>query len=228
MRNVSFVEGEYYHIYNRGVDKRNIFNDKEDLWRLFQSMREFNAVEPIGSIYENSFCKQDPEIEVQLGNSIPKLVEFVAYCLNPNHYHFILTPLIEGGIQKFMHKVGLGYTNYFNEKNDRSGALFQGRYKAVHVNKNNYLLHLCAYVNLNNRIKSEDKEVFDLSLSSHFEYLADSGDARISRDNFICDTKIVSDQFGKKDSYEQFAESSLIDILRRKRQEKELASLLLE
>lgn len=228
MRDISFAVGEFYHIYNRGVDKREIFEDKEDLWRFFQSMAEFNAVEPIGSIYENSFRKEDSENSPQLGNRVPKLVEFVAYCLNPNHYHFILTPLVDGGVQKFMHKMGLGYTNYFNEKNDRSGSLFQGKYKAVHVDKNNYLLHLSAYVNLNNRLKAESKEVFEISLSSHFEYLANEKGNAKSNENFICNTKIVSDQFPKRGSYEKFAEDSLIDILQRKKQEKDLALLLLE
>ena len=67
-----FVEGEHYHVYNRGVDKRNIFSDQDDVERFLQSMEEFNAVEPIGSIYENSFIKNDND--TQLGSSTPKLI----------------------------------------------------------------------------------------------------------------------------------------------------------
>ena len=59
MRKVPFVKGEYYHIYNRGVDKRNIFGDQNDLNRFFQSILEFNTIDPIGSIYENSFVKDE-------------------------------------------------------------------------------------------------------------------------------------------------------------------------
>src|SRR3989344_8588607 len=93
MRKTQFAEGEYYHIYNRGVDKRSIFNNREDVERFLQCMREFNVIEPIGSLYENSFKHN------QLGGSASKLrdeeaneplVQFIAYCLNPNHYHFLL------------------------------------------------------------------------------------------------------------------------------------------
>lgn len=152
MRKVPFINGEFYHIYNRGVDKRDIFSNQYDLDRFFQSMDNFNIVEPIGSIYEHSF--QNQKKSPQLGSSTPKLklVNFVCYCLNPNHYHFILEQVSDKGIEKFMQRIGTGYTNYFNEKNKRSGSLFQGRFKASHVASNEYLLHLSAYVNLNDKV----------------------------------------------------------------------------
>ena len=143
-RKVNLVQGEHYHVYNRGVDKRKIFSDKSDLIRFFQSMREFNTENPIGSLYENQFVKK------KLGDSSSKLVQFVAYCLNPNHYHFILTPLVDKGIEKFMQRLGTGYTMYFNEKDKRSGSLFQGKFKSKHIHSNEYLLRVSAYVNLNN------------------------------------------------------------------------------
>ncbi|MES2059641.1 MAG: transposase [Patescibacteria group bacterium] len=214
MRKISFAIGEYYHIYNRGVDKRSIFTDKYDLERFFQSMIEFNSVECIGSIYENSF-------KSELGNSIPKLVEFVAYCLNPNHYHFILKPLQDKGIEKFMHKLGSGYTNYFNEKYDRSGSLFQGSYKAVHVDSNTQLLHLSVYVNLNNRIDEPTKNVFDLSKSSFNEYVNNTQETSV-----ICSKGIILDQFKSTMAYLRFAEDSWKDILFRKSLEKDISDYL--
>src|SRR3989338_5096258 len=127
MRKVPFVKGEFYHIFNRGVDKRNIFSDKHDLERFFQSMVEFNTQKPIGSIYENSFSKKDKNNS--LGSLTPKLdrnmlVNLVCFCLNPNHYHFVLEQITDGGIEKFMQKLGTGYTNYFNEKYKRKVSLF--------------------------------------------------------------------------------------------------------
>ena len=86
MKRPHFTTGEYYHIYNRGVDKRKIFSDNYDLARFLQCMDEFNSVSPIGSIYENSFLNES----VRLKRKSKALVEFVAYCINPNHYHFIL------------------------------------------------------------------------------------------------------------------------------------------
>lgn len=104
-------------------------------------MDKFNTIKPIGSIYENSFVEE----EIKPND---RLVHFVAYCLNPNHFHFILKQAHEKGIETFMQRMG-GYTKYFNTKYKRSGALFQGVFKAKHINDNDYLLHLSAYVNFN-------------------------------------------------------------------------------
>ena len=95
MRKTKFATGEFYHIYNRGVDKRNIFEDPEDFWRFLESMKEFNREDAIGSLYA---LNNDKEKFRGSASKNKKLVNFVAYCLNQNHYHFILEPLVEGGI----------------------------------------------------------------------------------------------------------------------------------
>lgn len=178
-------------------------------------MEIFNSIEPIGSIYENSFGKD------RLGNSVPKsakLINFACYCLNPNHYHFILTPLVENGVAKFMHKLGLGYTNYFNEKYKRTGSLFQGKYKAIHIDSNEYLLHLSAYINLNDKIHQLGNSVPKLSRSSWGEY---SNDA--CSDDF-CDKEIVLGQFSGKKEYVKFAAEAAAFA----KENKDLEKLLLE
>jgi len=227
MRKVKFINDEYYHIYNRGVDKRTVFECKEDLDRFFQSMNEFNVIDPIGSIYLNSLLKSRIRKEKKLRNSVPqnknrkeKLVEFICYCLNPNHYHFILQQLVDNGIQKFMHKLALGYTNYFNKRYKRSGSLFQGKFKAIHVDSNEYLLHLSAYVNLNYRVHNLEKFgdlVSKLIKSSWGEYIGEN------RENF-CDKEIILNQFGSFLDYKKFAEDSLPRI----RESKQIKKLLLE
>src|SRR3989344_6044930 len=87
-RNLEFTEGEIYHIFNRGVDKRIIFQDEKDFARFLECMLLFNNTEPIGSIYESHFNKK----KERFGHGVSKtrLVEFVCYCLNPNHFHFVL------------------------------------------------------------------------------------------------------------------------------------------
>lgn len=202
MRKVPFVENEYYHVYNRGVDKRSIFEDRQDLERFFQSIKEFNSIEPIGSIFENSFEKE---------KSTKKLVEIVCYCLNPNHFHFVLRQLVENGISEFMKRIG-GYTWYFNNRHKRNGALFQGVFKSSHIDSDSYLRHVSAYVNLNNRFKGEPHR---LSRSSWEEYLEKDRDC-------ICNPEIVLGQFKNLKEYKKFALSSLADILKRKEMEKEL------
>lgn len=197
IRKTSFVEGEYYHIYNRGVEKRNIFTDKQDLDRFMQSMMEFNTKNPIGSLYENSFIKK------QLGSRASKLVTFIAYCVNPNHYHFIITPLIEKGVEKFMQRLGTGYTMYFNNKQKRTGVLFQGGFKSKHIDSNEYLLKLSSYVNLNN-CDQNGKVKNQLSVSSWEEYV------KTPNLNF-CDKSIILGQFNSKKEYKEFALESWKD-----------------
>ncbi|MDO8593797.1 MAG: hypothetical protein Q7R59_02785 [bacterium] len=218
-RKISLAIGEHYHIYNRGVDKRVVFADRYDIHRFFQSMVEFNTIDPIGSLYENSF--------LQLGGETPKLserlVNIIAYCLNPNHFHLILEQLIEGGIGEFMKRLGGGYTGYFNQKHDRSGSLFQGVFKDAHIDSNEYLLHASAYVNLNDRVHQTGGETSKLvkSLSSWEEYM----DKEIKG---ICEKEIILGQFKSIGEYKKFALSSLESIINRKVELKDFDRLLLE
>lgn len=202
-----FVIGQYYHIYNRGTDKRIIFMDKFDLERFLQSMEEFNSVEPIGSIYENRFKKDN-----KLGAPSAKLVDIICYSLSPNHFHFILSPLVENGIEKFMQKLGSGYTMHFNEKYERSGVLFQGRYKSILIKTDDYLIYLSAYINLNNKIhfsvneknnsqnfeKNKNKQLF--YKSSWEEFLGENKES-------LCNKSIVLDRYKNIEEYKEFAES---------------------
>ncbi len=204
MRKHNFVIGEYYHIYNRGVDKRKTVLDQYDLYRFLKSMQEFNAIEPIGSIYELSFLKQ----KFGTPTTKSKLVSIIAYCINPNHFHFLITPLVEKGVEKFMQKIG-GYTRYFNEKYKRNGVLFQGKFKSKHIaTDNRYLLHLSAYINMNNR-NSLGTPTTKLSKSSLEEYTENK--------KGICNTEIVLGQFENKKEYLKFAQESWQDIQERKK-----------
>ena len=126
MRKVPFVEGYYYHIYNRGTERRKIFLKNPDYHRFIQQIKRFN---------------QDKE-------GWP-LVDIVAYCLMPNHFHFILSPKLKEGISLFMQKLGTGYTMYFNKKYGRTGVLFEGTFKSIMIEDESYLLHLTRYIHLN-------------------------------------------------------------------------------
>ncbi len=219
MRKTKIAEGEFYHIYNRGTDKRNIFSDQEDVDRFFQSMSEFNTMNPIGSIYENSRLKLKGKNK---DNSDSKLVDFVTYSLVENHYHFILKQISKKGIEKFIQRLGNGYTKYFNNKHKRSGALFQGKYKAKHIDSDDYLLHLSVYVNLNQRIHQFGHPMSKLRLySSWGEYTGESN-------NKICEKSIILDRYNSRKEYIKFAESSLQDIISRKNKLKDDTALYLE
>lgn len=210
MRKDNLVKGEIYHIYNRGVDKRNIVMDKEDMDRFFQSMIEFNTITPIGSIYENSFIKKNG----QLGRLTSKLVEIVAYCLNPNHFHLLLKQETDSGISEFMKRLGGGYTKYFNTKYGRSGALFQGTFLSKHIDSNEYLLRVSSYVNLNNQIKGRPSF---LSMASWREYLEDDAESLCSSSQ----KDLILGQFKGVSEYKRFALEALEDIKFQKNKNKD-------
>ena len=202
MRRTILAEGEHYHVFNRGVEKRNIFLDTPDLERFKESLKEFNSEIPIGSLFEHRFKKEG---EFKLGSRTPKLVQIVCYCLNPNHFHLLLKQNHPQGIAKFMQKLGTGYTNYFNEKYKRSGVLFQGKYKAVHIESNEQLLHTSVYINLNNQLGSRAPK---LSASSWADF--EKGGLEPSA---LYQPSIILEQFKNPASYRKFARSSLKQIL---------------
>lgn len=204
-----FIVGEYYHIYNRGTDKRNIFVDETDLRRFWESLFDFNQAEPIGSVYEFSFQKKSGQID----KKIRPLVQFIAYCINPNHFHFLVTPLREKGVEKFMQRLGNGYTKYFNNRHKRSGVLFQGKFRSKYVDSNEYLLHLSAYINANDKL---GHRMSKLNKSSMDEFLDHTSGKK------LCNTEIILEQFRNTKDYKDFVSSSLQDIVLRKEMLKEL------
>ncbi|PIZ77139.1 MAG: hypothetical protein COY04_00485, partial [Parcubacteria group bacterium CG_4_10_14_0_2_um_filter_7_35_8] len=143
-------------------------------------MSEFNTLIPIGGIYAASFHKNNSLRN--LVSKTGKLVNFICYCLCPNHYHFILRQSTDRGIEKFMHRLGLGYTNYFNKKHRRTGSLFQGTFKANHVDSNEYLLYASAYVNLNYKVHQ---------LTSGFSCSGWEDYIQSQRKNKFCDTDVI-------------------------------------
>lgn len=219
MRKQPLVENEYYHIYNRGVDKREIFHDQNDYQRFIQCMKEFNCKNPIGSLYEKYLREKkvssgDPISTMEIGS--PAIVDIVAYCLNPNHFHFILRQLGEKGIEKFMQKVGIGYTMYFNQKYDRSGSLFQGKFKSSHIGSTSQLLRLSVYVNCNSEIHKIHSAI-DYPWCGFSEYINKERSG-------ICKKEIITSQFQKENDYCSYANENIIDFQR----EKEDQELILE
>lgn len=163
---IPLVQGEKYHIYNRGVDKRTVFEDKDDFLRFYISLDVFNKVEPTVNF---NFARDKERQEKD------SLVQIIAYCLLPNHFHLILEQVSENGISEFMKRINGGYTSYFNDKYERSGSLFQGTFKRIHINTAEYYSYLFAYVNENHfvhRIPRQDDICY--SSSRHYQKLARS------------------------------------------------------
>lgn len=143
-RNITFAPGEYYHIYNRGTEKRLIFKGESDYDRFLSLLYVANSNKPIHLQFQGRTLK-----ELEGADRGESLVDICAYCLMPNHFHLLVREKAPGGMSKFMQKVITGYTMYFNKRHERSGALFQGKFKATHANEDSYLKYLMAYIHLN-------------------------------------------------------------------------------
>lgn len=147
MKRPKFAVGEYYHVYNRGVDKRTIFKQPLDYARFVFGLLAFNDERQFANANFHSRYGYPISI-VEEGKRI-LLVDILCFCLMPNHFHLILRPKTEGGISKFIQKVAIGHTNYFNQKYERNGVLFQGKFKAIHIQDDRYFKHLSRYIHLN-------------------------------------------------------------------------------
>jgi len=137
--------GYFYHVYNRGVDGRKIFQEPKDYLRFIHDLYEFNDENPA---LPYKWVKKKRE-EFGLQPERRPIVNILCFCLMPNHYHLLIQPCQEDGVTKFMRKLGTGYTMYFNTKYQRSGALFQGKFKHILIKSERYFLHLTRYIHLN-------------------------------------------------------------------------------
>lgn len=210
--------GEIYHVYNRGVEKRRIFGGRVDYVRFIHDLFEFNDTTPAPEFNR----RYRPGDNVGSGTSHirrgEKLVEIMCFCLMDNHFHLLVRPILDGGLTTFMRKLGTGYTNAFNEKYERVGALFQGIYKAKHVDREEYLQHLVCYIHLNslkflrrfngNRRTDFEKTWEALSKyrwSSHLDYLGE--------DNFgsVIEKKFILELFGNTAGYREFVQEWMKD-----------------
>lgn len=213
-----FYPGKIYHVFNRGVEKRDVFLSDGDRWRFLQGLYLFNDESASANLL---FRLEQEKGKMHFGilrdymkrEGIQRkpLVRVMADCLKSNHFHLLLEELVENGISRFMHKLGVGYTKYFNKKYERVGPLFQGTFKAIEIQKDNQLHYILAYINVVNpgqelepELKSaaQDPEeilrfVEQYPWSTHPEYLG-------KRDSIIVDKGVAGELFGKSRDYFAF------------------------
>jgi len=144
---------EIVHTLSRGVDKRKIFLDKQDYLRFIHDLFEFNDATRANNVayHFDILSRRIVRSDNRSRSSAPRklLVRLHAFCLMPNHYHLLLSRITEGGVSRFMRKINVGYAKYFNQKYERKGTLFEGRYKSVSIANEQHLLHIPYYIHLN-------------------------------------------------------------------------------
>ncbi len=206
IRKVSFSQGEYYHIYNRGNSKQEIFHDAEDYLRFIGLLFVCNQN---GNFKIDNLNKNQTLYDLEINSNI---VYLGAYCLMPNHFHILLTENTDGGISRFMQKVTTAYVMYYNKKYKRTGSLFEGKFKSQHAAEDRYLKYLFSYIHLNpikliqkdwkekgiNNKKQAVEYLSKYQYSSYLDYL------KIERvQNKILNIKAFPDYFHTKQKFQQ-------------------------
>lgn len=174
-----FVNDQFYHLYNRGVNKQQVFSDSRNYNRFIKTLFYYQIANPKPrfSLYSpNGIYTLDPS---------KKIVDIVAYCLMPNHFHILVKQLKDGGISEFMRRFIHSYTKYRNSRYKLQGPIFQALFKAVLIETDEQLLHVSRYIHLNPLVSHL---VIDLDLypwSSYPTYIGLNSDERIAKEEII-------------------------------------------
>lgn len=208
-RKIALYTNGIFHVYNRGVDKRDLFGGDKDLLRFLETLSFYRFDRKIKFSALNASTKPLSELSSEKLSDM-KVVEIINYCIMPNHFHFTLRQITDDGITTFMHRLSTSYTNFFNTKYERTGALFQGTFKAVPVGTEEQLLHLSRYIHLNPMKSSHlsirnKKELANYPWSSYPEYLG-----KTKKD--ICDKNIILDSFKNIRDYQEFINSEIDEM----------------
>lgn len=196
--------GGFYHVYNQGVDNRDIFMDPLDSFRFTKALEYFNTTGQTKFFElfrdDHGLTLRTPSSRRRCTKKDKKLVDIIAFCCNDDHYHLVLKQLAPDGVSRFMKKMSVGYTNYFNRRYERGGPLFSGRYKSVEVQSTADLQYVSAYVNLNNHVHSKEEQNSHVVRSSMRDYS--------NPDNaygFVATDEVLRGFVGTRKDYEGFA-----------------------
>ncbi|HLB95606.1 MAG TPA: transposase [Patescibacteria group bacterium] len=177
-RAVGLVTGEVYHIFNRSIVDYRIFNNDEEYFRMMNLLKYYQIRSEI-KFSEFIQLKQiegygfDRFFEI-ISKDKEKVVQIIAYCLMPTHFHLILKQLAEKGISSYMANTLNSYTHYFNMKHRRKGPLWESKFKNVLVNNDEQLIHLTRYIHLNPATALLTEKPEQWSFSSYNKYLSTS------------------------------------------------------
>jgi len=176
-RAVQFAPEHYYHIYNRGAGRQPIFRDEDNYVFVLRNIKRY-ATQYTAAV--------------------------VAYCLMPNHYHFLLRQDGEEAAGLVIQHTFNSYTKAFNKRYQRSGTLFEERYQAIHIDRDEYLLHLCRYIHGNPVKAGLAQAPENWAYSNYLEWIG-------LRQGDLVDREFVRAHFPVSADYRQFVMSYLAD-----------------
>ena len=189
MRKTPLATGHVYHIFNRGVNKQAIFFDKSDYTRFLKAAIHYKSKSTkFGYELENERVSIVDDTgssgELALQPKVPK-VEVLAYCLMPNHFHFLIKQLEDEGITGFMRRLMNSYAHYINVKRKRVGPLFAGRFKNVLIETDEQFLHVSRYIHLNPLVSGLVDSLEGYPWSSYACYVNGADDKLCSPDGVV-------------------------------------------
>lgn len=172
-RTEQFTPGNIYHLYNRGVEKRNIFIDNYDRLRFKKLLTHClpRTILPSYSIVKRSKSEKPDPLPTPPGKG---LVDILCFCLMRNHFHLLLKENTEKGISRYIQRLTNSYAKYFNVRYKRTGPLFSGPFRAVSVTGNDQFLHVSRYIHFNPYVAGIIKTPEKYRWSSLEEYLTPS------------------------------------------------------
>ena len=212
----TYVDGGYYHLYNRGVNKMNIFTDQRDYSVFLSYLKTYllpKDAEKLQAIIGNPdipLRERDKALRELKLNNFTDSVDLLAYCLMPNHYHFLVKQVNHRDLEFFTKSLMTRYSQYFNRKYKRVGPVYQGRYKAVLIETEEQLLYLTRYIH-RNPLEFWDKKRTVLSNalttqpSSYPVYLREIKQSWVKPEDILANFSISISGFN---SYQSFVESS--------------------
>jgi putative transposase len=169
-RKVSFLPGHYYHIYNRGANREQIFRNEENYVFLLRKIKSYAS-----------------ELSITI----------IAYCMMPNHYHFLVRQEAETPLCQFIQAVFNSYTKAFNKAFGRSGTLFEGPFQAIHIEQESHLLHLCRYIHRNPLDAGLVTDPGEWPFSNYLEWIG-------RRTGSLVDRNFVQEHFPSSERYGNF------------------------
>ena len=204
LRKNPLVIGETYHIFNRSIAEFQIFNTDHDFRRIVAVMQYYQAK---NHHFKFSHFIKSKELNLTdiINDNIKdkeKIVDIISYCVMPTHIHLILRQLSDSGISIFMNNVLNSYSKYFNIKHNRKGPLWEGRFKSILVDNEEYLLHLTRYIHLNPTTASLIDNPGLWKASSYHEYISEK-----KTNNRICRYQHILEI--KSEHYKKFVEDQI-------------------
>lgn len=187
----NFAEGEIYHVMNRGVNHMEIFPNEEDYKTFYYYLYIYIAP-------KHFVLKKYPNLPIRLQHkNLCNEIELLAYCLMPNHFHLLIKIHKKDALSKLMKQLTNAYAEYFNKRYKHSGPVVEGRYKAVHVETDEQLVHVSRYIHLNPLIAGLVTNIKHDRWTSYSDYIS-------NHSSEICSTDLILSQFPTKRAYELF------------------------